>query len=472
MSKKNDDSIERFFQKAASQQDNSHVDQDWRAMEKLLDDNQAAAIASDKKPMAGKLIRNTIVVALILSGWLFYGISEYNKSTSTESDELDPVGNDRVSQETEKENKKDTNKQAVGGVLGPQNQNSKRVAADLFSSASEGAVKQTRPSSNVLTFTDDPRSTVNGQKQAGATTLPQSSNPQDQIDLTNSLGPVANNGSSELPDKLDDGFDRSFEKNPSGETFDLSNPHPIETTLDDSTRMTPVNKVEENKPSADESEEDDKRVAEKFPRWSVLLSLAPDFSSTKVGRYNSPGVAYGGLISFRPLRRLQISTGIFKASKQYEGYGDEYQPPYGYWDRRTNGRVPDEVYGSCDILDWPILVRYDVLRTKGSTIFLNGGISSYRMVDEKYEYTFATENPGAVSGWESHEPVDYSFSIGNISVGYERQLSQNVSIQIEPYLKLPFKAIGWSNIDLHTTGVYFSVRYTFIRKRLLETLQP
>jgi hypothetical protein len=204
-------------------------------------------------------------------------------------------------------------------------------------------------------------------------------------------------------------------------------------------------------------------------RWSVALTVAPDFSSTTVGRYSAPGAAYGLLVSYRPLPRWQVSTGLIKSAKQYEGYGDEYQPPSGYWENRTNGIVPDEVEGNCGIIEWPLILRFDVIAKSNSRFYVTSGISSYLMRHESYKYNFEEENPGAASGWNSSGPSSYAFSIGHLSVGYERAFSNRIAVAIEPYLKVPFKAIGWSNIDLYTTGAYLTVRYTFQKQSIVTT---
>jgi hypothetical protein len=66
MSKKNEDSVERFFRKAASSYDTSYKESDWQKMEKMLDERDAAAAA-----IRTKRIQRTIVSAVVGTAVIF-----------------------------------------------------------------------------------------------------------------------------------------------------------------------------------------------------------------------------------------------------------------------------------------------------------------------------------------------------------------------------------------------------------------
>jgi hypothetical protein len=199
-------------------------------------------------------------------------------------------------------------------------------------------------------------------------------------------------------------------------------------------------------------------------RFSIALVVAPDFSSTALSRYTAPGKAYGLLLGLAVSHRFSVQTGMLRSSKKYNGYGGEYQPPEGYWARRTNGVIPDHVKGACEILEIPVIMQYNVKQNERSRFYVAAGVSSYLMMSESYAYSFETPNPGAAEGWSSTEPSSYLFGIGHLSVGYERQINPRLGIGIEPFLKVPFDGIGWSDIDLFTTGAYISLRYRFLKR--------
>jgi hypothetical protein len=199
-------------------------------------------------------------------------------------------------------------------------------------------------------------------------------------------------------------------------------------------------------------------------RWNVAFVFAPEFSSTSFDKQSVPGSAYGLTIGYRIVNRLMISTGVIKTYKKYVGYGEDYQPPAGYWQFRTNGIVPDEVSGQCSVIEVPLMLQYDVLQREKSRFFAAAGVSSYRMLNEKYAYTFNEPNDGAADGWSTDQPSSYYFSVGHLSLGYDHRLYRGLHVGIEPYVKIPFGGIGWSNVNLLTMGGYLNVRYKFSKR--------
>lgn len=201
-------------------------------------------------------------------------------------------------------------------------------------------------------------------------------------------------------------------------------------------------------------------------RWNAALVVAPDFSSTGSGEMSTPGQAFGVMIGYRLFSRFTISSGVLRSSKQYEGYGADYKPPAGYWEYRTNGVVPAEIKGRCSIIEVPVIVQYDVRQSARARLFISGGVSSYFMRSESYDYFFDEPNEGADQRWATSEPSSYAFKVGHFSAAYELRIKGGLSVGIEPYIKIPFQGIGWANISLYTTGAYVNVRYYFSKKGL------
>jgi hypothetical protein len=200
-------------------------------------------------------------------------------------------------------------------------------------------------------------------------------------------------------------------------------------------------------------------------RWNIALVLAPDFSSTALERYTTPGEAYGLVAGYQFLSRFTVSTGLVRSTKKYVGSGRDYQPPEGYWQRRTNGVIPDNIRGTCAILEIPLMVQYTLQQKERSRIYLAAGLSSYIMMHESYAYTFETPNPGAATGWSTSKSSTYPFAIGHLSAAYERQFSPAWAVGLEPFLKIPFAGVGWSKVDLYSTGVFINLRYRLFRKQ-------
>lgn len=218
------------------------------------------------------------------------------------------------------------------------------------------------------------------------------------------------------------------------------------------------------KASVTGSEEEDKDTNPR-DRWSIILAIAPDFSATGLlDGYTAPGESFGGMIGYHFLNRFSVMTGVFKSSKKYRGEGYEYNTPRGYWKNNTNGVIPERIDGACNVLEIPLMVRYNLAGSGKYNVFVSAGVSSYLLTSEKYDYTFASPNPGSKSGWSSERDSRYLFNISNISVGYERFLLPNLAIGIEPYVKIPLSGMGWSDINIFSTGAYLTVRYRMLKK--------
>ena len=200
-------------------------------------------------------------------------------------------------------------------------------------------------------------------------------------------------------------------------------------------------------------------------RLSVAFVIAPEFSTTSLSTYSSPGDSYGLRIGYQLSQRLSIQTGLVRSKKKYEGSGNDYEPRNpAYWQIRTNGVVPEEIYSKCLVYELPIGIQFDAIQTSRSRVFASAAVSSYFMINQAYDYTFQSPNPGADTGWRSRGSESYWFSIGMVSAGYERNITRSFAIGIEPYLKVSLAEIGWPKIKLYSTGAYVTLRYKFMSR--------
>jgi hypothetical protein len=218
--------------------------------------------------------------------------------------------------------------------------------------------------------------------------------------------------------------------------------------------------------------EEKKEKVKPVSRFSIAIVLAPEFSTTSLSRYSSPGESIGLRIGYQLSNRFNINTGIIRSNKKYVGDGSDYTPQSGYWKFRTNGIVPEEIDSKCLVYEFPVGLQFDVIQTQKSRLFASTAISSYFMISQAYDYTFDAPNPGADTGWRSAGSESYWFSVGMMSVGYERYIYRSLvgyeryiyrsfAIGIEPYLKISLSEIGWPNVKLFSTGAYVTLRYRF-----------
>lgn len=215
----------------------------------------------------------------------------------------------------------------------------------------------------------------------------------------------------------------------------------------------------------DEELEPRRPVARPTPTQGLSLRflVAPDLSAVGLRNFERPGTNVGLLVEYRLASRWSVQTGVIKSAKNYKAYPADYQLT-GYFHV-----LPESVSGRCSVLDIPINLRYDWAIRPGSNgqaasrWFVSGGVTSYIVQREDYYYNYADPNDPHISAnrksWHSDSTSRYNISQLNLSFGYERALSRRLSWQIEPFMKVPLRGIGYLKIDLLSTGAFFSLRY-------------
>ncbi|WP_028665208.1 PorT family protein [Runella zeae] len=189
---------------------------------------------------------------------------------------------------------------------------------------------------------------------------------------------------------------------------------------------------------------------------SAKVVLAPDFSFIDFNQFTNPGTVVGAMVEYRFNKRLSIQVGAMRSVKLYGATGKQYQWPSNWNSQKVR---PTSVDANCKVLDIPLNLRYDFMQGTKSRWFVSSGLSSYMMLNEKYDYNYA---PGATNiKWYKWNGTTGNYWLGvlNISVGFERQIGKHFTLQAEPYLKTPMADVGFGKIRLRSAGLLMSVRY-------------
>jgi hypothetical protein len=194
-------------------------------------------------------------------------------------------------------------------------------------------------------------------------------------------------------------------------------------------------------------------------RWMIGLVVAPDYNSVGLMHEKTVTAVIGGQLAYSITPRWSVSAGVLYNNKKYSGEGEYYKPPEGYWLRETNGIIPDNIEGSCRVIDIPIMATYQFMHKELISFTASAGIGSYFLLDEKYNFEFSQSNPGAVTHWQTRENTSAAFSIANFALGIEVQTTQKTILAVEPYLKLSAKEIGWGKVKLYSLGLFFTMKY-------------
>lgn len=199
-------------------------------------------------------------------------------------------------------------------------------------------------------------------------------------------------------------------------------------------------------------------AADRRPRLYVGLVGAPDVSTVRFATVHQPLPNVGVVLEYRLTPRLRLSTGLLRATKQYDARRSDYD-----WTKYPKAYYRDFalVNAACTVLDVPLNLRYDLLVRPRGAVFGSAGLSSFFMQREVYSYGYVENSLPAV--WERGVVNEnhHLFSILNLSVGYERRLGRHWSAQAEPYLKLPLAGVGAGRVRLTSAGVFFGLKYGF-----------
>ncbi|TDE13661.1 hypothetical protein [Dyadobacter psychrotolerans] len=232
---------------------------------------------------------------------------------------------------------------------------------------------------------------------------------------------------------------------------------PLEHSLYNSKLNLPLPEIPEQEPAEIEQAGKQRDLS---PKLAIRLGYSPDLSTVGFKNYSKPGKAASLLVEYAVLRKLYIQTGIIGSIKEYRANAGEYELKKYVTDIAT----PSTIDGICNMIEIPLGVRYDFTQTARSRFFAGTGFSSFYLKKEKYTYNYIKHVPKSKYNWEGTNTGLALFSHLNLSAGYEYRISNKFSLLAEPYLKVPLKGIGYGKVNLMTTGMWLSVRYTPVFK--------
>lgn len=198
---------------------------------------------------------------------------------------------------------------------------------------------------------------------------------------------------------------------------------------------------------------------EKENMTSLQLGLkaiyAPDLSSVGYFSPDRPGSNFGLVAELYFADRWYIGTGailsrkIYNTDKAFESYSAQYDIDY--------------VDAECRVIDIPLNIGYSLIKNENQSFYVSTGLSTYIMLSEDYEFESSGYYPRQWS--EKYENENsHVFGILNLSIGYERRISQQFFIQLEPFLKSPIDGVGEGKVNLVSTGAMFNLKYVFSKE--------
>jgi len=211
------------------------------------------------------------------------------------------------------------------------------------------------------------------------------------------------------------------------------------------------------KPLPPKKEKPGSKTAMPYKGLTFGLIVGPDISEVNKKGTDKTGINFGLLAAYRFNGRLSVVSGLSYTHKFYTAYGTDYKPNKGTW---LDTVSLSKVEGDCYMFEIPVNLRFDLLASLKNYAFISAGLSSYFMKKENYDFHYTNNSVQYDSRYRSYNVSEqYLFKVLNLSIGYERMMTKRLSLQLEPYIKLPLNGLGFGNMQLSSYGAFFGVKY-------------
>lgn len=176
--------------------------------------------------------------------------------------------------------------------------------------------------------------------------------------------------------------------------------------------------------------------------FSLSVLAAPDLNGVKGFNGGKVGFNTGLGLGIHFTDRLSLQTGVIYSKKPYNAAPGDYHTGYS-----PQGLV--NIAADCDVIDIPLNLQYQLYRKGLNSISVNAGLSSYLMLREEYQYEYGNYDPRS---YEYRNENRHFMGVGNAGVTLERKVSDNMSIGLQPFIKVPLTGIGHGNVRLISAG--------------------
>lgn len=221
------------------------------------------------------------------------------------------------------------------------------------------------------------------------------------------------------------------------------------------------------KPVVADNEIQDTRTPARASKWGLSLAISPDMNSVNDMNKGQLGVSMGMGLSYKLAKTLSIGTGIFYSQKLYSADKNSYkvtEKPFATW-----ASYARKIDADCRVIDVPLNLSLQISNKTSNKLYASAGMSSYIMLTEKYDFIYNNPSPAVPTGRREYtvrNENEHILNIVNLAVALEKPLSNQVSLVIQPYAKLPLTGIGKGQTDLTSVGVGFSLNYGLKKKKL------
>ncbi|MDQ6901679.1 MAG: hypothetical protein M3139_01550 [Bacteroidota bacterium] len=188
--------------------------------------------------------------------------------------------------------------------------------------------------------------------------------------------------------------------------------------------------------------------------FAVYFSWGPDLSIAGLDKAGKVTLDYGLGLRYNLSSKITLHTGFYIADKIYSANKNEYHAPssagYNYLYK---------IDANCKVYEIPVTASYNFRKVKKHQWFIGGGLSSYLMKKESYDYYYKYPSSGYVytKSWSISNKNQHYFAVLDLSTGYQYNFNKRVAVIGEPYLKIPIEGVGAGKVRLNSGGVLFTL---------------
>jgi len=241
----------------------------------------------------------------------------------------------------------------------------------------------------------------------------------------------------------------------------VANLYPANSILENDKKITGSKTVIDKKTQKNDSLlHKDKKVTgsknKKHNFFFVSFSAGPDVSFVKSGKLGNVQLLTGAGFGYTIKDRFTIRAGFYSGNKIYSASADAYHPPSNFY---TYYPYLEKVDANCKVYEIPVSLSYNFSHKTNQNWFVSAGISSDIMKRETYDYTYKYTPGGATINRqrEIKNKNSHFLSGFTLSGGYQRNITKNISLVIEPFFKMPLSGTGYGKVKLNSEGVLFSI---------------
>ncbi len=197
-------------------------------------------------------------------------------------------------------------------------------------------------------------------------------------------------------------------------------------------------------------------------RKGFYLSLEGGFQLNQVkGQgFNAAGFSGGFTAGFQLNKRIAAETGLSWSQKHFQTDGRYFD-----MSKAGSGMPPNMTVlsmSSCtNIIEIPILLKFNPGRANPSPFFIRAGISSYILTRESNDYLAVINGQQQGVKGRYTDSRHYFAAAAQLGVGMEYKTPAGSTFRVEPYVQMPLRGIGIGSVQVMTAGLHLGVtRYT------------